>query len=449
MIDKPNTVRTALDVLLARVSDELRKGLAAGTVVPSEVPQTRWKLVAPLQIDDNGILKGGRRSETKLEKTWAFAASAAAQAASQTEEYNAVIVLLASTFGIDLAKQHLSQFLSSMTRTILEPEGASRRTIDSLVSMFLDELSGKPVTYGAEIELQGIMLQMEHIELAEGITLRRPVTADFEREMDLDITFGSSNASAIMRIERIGLNANDIQREVTRAIAVLRLFCVASVKWICMRQFSESLFTPASWTMHNGPHEIVNHVGKINSQDRQKLESFWNRMDSCVPPDFSSNPNTESDHLAIAFERYSAALTRPGLLEEKIAQAVMALEAVLINENLELAYKLRVRAAKLLSFFGDDAIHVNRVLKDAYGVRSTFAHGDRLSYKKNKKLDDWYKPVANLLVETLDILRQVLVTAILIRKGKDHLIDMIDYALIDQQRHAALENQLRIVRQYL
>ncbi|MFZ2061198.1 MAG: hypothetical protein WAU82_09310, partial [Candidatus Binatus sp.] len=62
---------------------------------------------------------------------------------------------------------------------------------------------------------------------------------------------------------------------------------------------------------------------------------------------------------------------------------------------------------------------------------------------------DWYKPVANLLVETLDILRQVLVTAILIRKGKDHLIDMIDYALIDQQRHAALENQLRIVRQYL
>jgi hypothetical protein len=450
MSGEPDKARKALEALVIRVSDALRSGVSAGRVVPLELPITRWKLTSPLEFDDNGTRKGGRRSETRLEKSWAFAASAAAQGASETEEFRAAAAAMASTYHIgDFANQHLTQFLNTVARTVLEPELASRPSIDSLAAVFLDQLNGKPIRYGAEIDLQGIVLDIDQVEPELGIVIRRPVIDDFEREADFNIGWQSSEPTAIVRIDRVGVNANDLQRAMNRLVVVLRLFCIASVKWLCMRQFSESMIGAGSFTLSNGPHEIVLHVGKINSQNRRKLESFWSQIDSSLSVDFPASPGAESDYLAIAYERYCGALTRPGLLEERIAQAVMGLEAILLNENLELAYKVRVRAAKLLSFFGEDAIHVSDVLKDAYSVRSTFAHGDRLSYKRTKKLNEKYKPASNLLEETLEILRKALVTGILSRKGKDPLIDMIDHALIDQQRHTALENQLRALRQYV
>src|ERR1700733_6682629 len=120
MSDEPDRVREALETLVTRISDELRRGVSTGKVVPLELPVTRWKLPSPLKFDEKGIRIGGRRSETKLEKTWAFAASAAAQEASRTEEYRAAAAAIALTYGIgDLANQHLTQFLGSVARTIV------------------------------------------------------------------------------------------------------------------------------------------------------------------------------------------------------------------------------------------------------------------------------------------------------------------------------------------
>lgn len=449
MPDSTDEAREALQTLATKVSNQLGKGLSAGTLIPQEIVVERWKLTGPLRYDDRGVPLVNRRSEQKREKTWAFAASKAAQEASQTEEYRIAEQKLASAYGIGgLAEQHLMVFTLRLAKTILETmESCRAAESSSLVSKFLDELGGTPVRCGADIDLQGIVLNIDRIEPTPGITIRQAVTDDFEGPVELGSGRFGSDPSSVMRIERIGSNPNDLQQELNRSIAIIRLFCVASVKWVCMRQFSESLVIPFSGMMWSGPQEVVNHAAQINPQNHRKLQSFWKRMDSCLPPDFSASPGAGSDYLAIAYERYSAALTRPALLEERIAQAVMALEAILINENLELAYKLRVRAAKLLSVLGGDAIQISRILKDAYGVRSTFAHGDRLSHKKTRKLDEQYKPASNLLTEILEILRKVLVTGILSRKGKDPLIDMIDDALIDQQHHAALENQLRSVRQ--
>jgi hypothetical protein len=455
MSEETNNMRDALEVLVKRISGELRTGLAAGTLVPSEMARTRWKLTAPPQYDDRGQPLISCRSEQTSEKTWQFAASKAVQEASGTEEYRAAVATLALTYGIgDLAEQHLSKFTLFLAKTILETEGSTQAALDLLTARFIDELNGKPIRYGAEIELQGIVLDIDHIEPVPGIAIRRPVSEDFERDA-LGIGWFNPTPSVIVRVDRVGvvnandMNTNDLHREMDRLIAVFRLFCVASVKWICMRQFSDSLITSAGFALHSGPHEVVLHVGRISLENQRKLESFWRRIDSCLPADFSASPGAKSDYLAIAYERYSAALTRHGLLEERIAQAVMALEAILINENQELAYKLRMRAAKLLSFFGEDAIHVSLVLKDAYGVRSTFAHGDRLSYDKTKKLDRRYEPAANLLAETLEILRKALVAGILLRTRKEHLIDMIDYALIDEKSNTALGNQLNAVREYI
>src|SRR5712692_8763321 len=104
MSEEPNNMRDALEALVTRISDELRTGVTEGTLVPSEMAQTRWKLTAPLEYGDSGIGGISRRSEHKIIKTWVFAASKAVQELSRTDEYRAAVAMLALEYGIgDLA----------------------------------------------------------------------------------------------------------------------------------------------------------------------------------------------------------------------------------------------------------------------------------------------------------------------------------------------------------
>jgi hypothetical protein len=53
----------------------------------------------------------------------------------------------------------------------------------------------------------------------------------------------------------------------------------------------------------------------------------------------------------------------------------MGIEALLSNDNQELAFKMQTRTSKLISNFGFDPITVRTHLNKAYGIRSKFAHG--------------------------------------------------------------------------
>jgi hypothetical protein len=134
-------------------------------------------------------------------------------------------------------------------------------------------------------------------------------------------------------------------------------------------------------------------------------------------------------------------LLQNGVIERRIANAIMGMESLYLkrSETQELAYRLGVRVGKLLRMLGFDHHEVKRNLSDAYRIRSLFAHGSQLSYKEKRKLELKYKDLKNLLVTVLDYLRISITVAIVLKRGKDELIDMLDDSLIDNQK----EDQLR------
>ena len=93
------------------------------------------------------------------------------------------------------------------------------------------------------------------------------------------------------------------------------------------------------------------------------MRRFINLLDPLIPQKLYRFGQGESSHLTVAFDRYCDALLRQGILEERIANAVMGLEALLLDQNQELSYRLSLRLAKSLSFLNEEAKEVKKVIK--------------------------------------------------------------------------------------
>lgn len=84
------------------------------------------------------------------------------------------------------------------------------------------------------------------------------------------------------------------------------------------------------------------------------------------------------------------------------------------------------------------------IVRDAYKVRSLYAHGGQLSHNEKKRLEKHYKDTKNLLLSILDFLRVSIIIHMTIRTVKDSFIDSIDDAFLDtkkdEQLHGILNN---------
>ena len=167
-----------------------------------------------------------------------------------------------------------------------------------------------------------------------------------------------------------------------------------------------------------------------------------------IPPSFYETATSTTDHLTISFNRYSDALLLNGILERRIANSVMGLEALFLKggEVQELVYRLSARIGKLFALLGFDQFEVKKRLGDAYRVRNLFVHGSQLSYKERKSLSAKYENLTKLLSSLLDYLRTSLVVMVLAKIGKEELIDRLDDSLIDGKSEDDLSQALAHVR---
>jgi hypothetical protein len=216
------------------------------------------------------------------------------------------------------------------------------------------------------------------------------------------------------------------------------------VKYISYKMYTDSITD----LLARGEIGSINSVGAldkyiITSEDELKLKRFWKFMSDYIPENFYEIGITEIDHKILAYNRYSDALFQNGVLEKRIADAIMGLEALYLKpdgEMQELAYRLRIRISKLLGTLGYDPYEVKERINDAYGIRSTFLHGGHLDEKKTKKLEAKYKDTKILLYSILDYLRISIIMMILLPKKKVELIDLIDDSLIDSKKEEKLSS---------
>lgn len=414
----------------------------------------RWK-VKDFKYTDKGIQSAGAEGQFFTKKSWMRATSKITDKVKKSSEYKLALEGLKCAFEQNKKiVQDLNAFINKVIYLNLYPEEKEKNSEKVIIERFISDLLEKPMKYGAEVQLQGIVLKPQKIEPAHGIIIRQPISSDLEKETRYYVPSMADhflpNPSAIANIEFFGRQANEIQRKVEQMIVILRLFKVGSVRHLSYRMYSDSITDiMAQGTLGSGKQDIVLETSLIDKEDESKLKLFWQVLEEVLPPNLYTFGEREVNYISLAYNRYSDALMHNGILERRIANAVMGLEALLLDATQELSYRLRLRVAKIMALLGDDPKEVKQIIKDAYHIRNLFAHGSHLSHKEKRKLELRYKNVKNILLPVLDHLRRLLVVMILIPKNKHEFIDLIDDSLIDSEKERELNDLLVSPKQIL
>jgi hypothetical protein len=360
----------------------------------------------------------------------------------QSPEYTTALEYLTKIFGERMNNFVLGRLAQKIISDYLYNKKFNE-SVDDLINKFFRSVKGEPLTYGADVKLEGIVLRPDKIEISHGIILRKTVKEDLEKEYAYhSLAFSQTRnpthtiPSAILRIEFLGTRANEIQKKVGEAITILRLFRAGSVKFESYQMFSDSITDMmASGGLLSGEATTANEKYLITQEDAKSLKKFWEDMHPLVEKSLPWPGVTKEDHMTIAYKRYSDALLQNGLVERQITNTMMGLEGLLLKggEKQELTYRLSNRVAKVLGNLAYDPLEAKRIIVDAYNVRSLFAHGGQLDYNTKVKLENKYKSVKNLLLHVLDYLRISLIVCLTLHIEKDAFIDIIDKSFIDMK----------------
>jgi hypothetical protein len=449
-------LKEALKQLAIGLRNEIEDSLSKGEIVPRKEEYFRWK-VNQFQYNEKGVSVFSAHGENFTRESWIFTTNKIENSIKKSDLYTSALEVLTKVVGNrDKAINDLSYFIGRLFRGNADKWNSGEADIDAFIEIFLKDIKGEPLRYGAEVELDGIVVLLRDIiEFKIGdtnIMLRQTRIEDLEKEFPA-YGFGAGthlqNPSAIMRVEFGGRQANEVQRKVEQAIAILRLYKVGSVKDISYRMYSESITDiSASATLISGSAVSSLEKSLIKQEDAQKLKDFWQLMAKNLPSSFYELGETVLDHMTISYRRYCDALLVNGVLERRIANAVMGLESLFLKggETQELSYRLGIRIAKIFGHLSYDPGKVREVVVNAYRVRSLFVHGSHLSYAEKRKLENRHGNINDFCKLLLDYLRVSIITTILTKREKEEFLDLIDDALVDKVKDDQLNNLLRPTR---
>ena len=352
LADMPDQ-KTDLQPSLLKLVGTIQKIVAAAkekkTIAPEDETFFQWK-VRDFQYTDAGIKNAGADGNYVTKRTWFRASLVLEKEISAHADFESALADLEKVYpATSGADRHLSTFVQVIMYAALENEDEAtvRREAGSTTKRFIDELSGAPVANRAKVEVVGITLQPQLISLEPGVTIRQPKKEDLEtisRPFDF-MQQAIKNPSAIIDIELRSARPQNaaLQAKVEQCIAALRLFNVGSVKWTTYEMSSDSLLNVMrQGTLGSGDRGGALETYLIRREDETRFQQFWHTLNLKLPKDIY-DVQKQISHLTLAYDRYSDALLHNGIIERRIANAVMGLEALFLEENLELSFRLGVR----------------------------------------------------------------------------------------------------------
>ena len=330
--------------------------------------------------------------------------------------------------------------------------------INYIIDIFLKEINQEPIIYTLEICLEGLFLQgIESIDFKDNtfnLVLRKTKTEDLEKEFPY-YNFNQTSTeipSAILSI--VSYEDSPLKRQalVYKSVAILRLFKPGSVDYISFSTKCEAITQRARLKVGGVFSKNKSIIAPINSfiyqEDEQNLKCFWKAIAKVLPESFYSLEKKELNHLLIAYNRYcDALLRRLSTLEERVTNAIIGLESLLLCENVEISFRFRIRGAKILSFLGYSALEVKDALNLGYEIRSAFVHGDDIKLEKSsKKLSNKYLEKEDFLLKILEYLRILIVITFFLLENeefakqkngkiiflKEDFLKLVDDSLIDK-----------------
>ena len=454
--DQPSATddaRKALWQLALRIKQEIEDGVAKGLLKPQQEPVMAWK-VDQFQYGDTGVVQAGSHGENEIRESWVGASISVQNQVEKMPEFVLAERILHSVFPKKTQGTNpLKTFAGRLVWNFFLEYPPKEITIDRAIENFLKDLNEEPAVYRAKVEVHGIALRPEHVEIDFGLTLRQTRMEDLQKAIPQYGLHGASVMgpwpSAILNIQVLGRHTEELRNQIELVIAFLRLFKVGSVTWSYYQTESESIMDwSAGLGAFSGRREQALETSLIMNDDIIRLQKFWRLIGKSIPPSFYDVATPTTDHLTISYNRYGDALMLNGMIERRIANSIMGLEALFLKrgEVQELVYRLSARVSKMFALLGFDQFEVKKRIGDAYRVRNLFVHGSQLSYRERKSLSAKYQSLNELLLSVLDYLRTSLVVMVITKIGKEEFIDRLDDSLIDEKREQDLSQVLTHVR---
>jgi len=353
-------------------------------------------------------------------------------------------------------KGYLEIFISKLVREYLNQLEEGQKIDDSIaqqvVICFLKELKGEPLAYFAKVILQGVRLVSEKINISSDAVLQQPREEDtwlespFPPLLPEPPTLAEPSELTVMEIEMVTTHERELQEKIEQISKFLRLFKIGGVKVIYafIHSKAPSMIPIETFPLNTLPSPTPYYTYTITQEDEEKLKNFWQEIKGLIPILLNSAQTKEQNlgYLVVANTFYEDALLREGRIEERIARAVMGLEALLLEDEQELAYRLSLRAAKLLGLLGFEATDVQNRIKVAYNLRSKYVHGTLLSQEEVQSRLRKISSPEDFLYSILNYLRLLIITLLLSKIPKKCLLSLLDNSFIDQNKERELIEKL-------
>ena len=424
----------------------MTEAVASKKLVPGEYTAFRWNL-RDFKYGDLGVEQPAADGEDIRVKDWHKAWDVLEPEVKALEIFKRVFSALQEAYPSLPVNEWLDSLMKELIWGMLLEDSSEQGSPEEIRARFFDDLQGGPVRHTAQIFLVGVALRSDAIEVGTGVRIRKPRKEEFERpQLPYLVGHFPRFPSAIVEIETTGPRdrpPQQLQIDVHRCIALFRLFRVGSVKYWHYDMRTSSVVT--RWPRGragSGDETPALETYVIAPEDEPLLQRFWQTVTPKLPTDIYHFRGRAS-HTTLAYDRYSDGVLQNGIIERRIANAIMGLEALFLREKDELSYRLGLRVGKLISIVCNyNPLEVAESLKDAYEIRSAFAHGDQLSKRTGKKIERKYSSTKKLLLTVLDYLRVALVATVMSGVNKVDLISLIDNALLDPRENDRLRSDM-------
>lgn len=357
-----------------------------------------------------------------------------------------------------------------LLRLIMKEAPNRRISYDNIaeyVQLFIDgyesDRSHIKVVWNVELWLGNTYIESDEIEIEQGVFLRRPTKeqladirlksnhiAEFDKMTGRRLVAGAILTFSVAcdnRLPVTGLYPEKIPQHIERWLNIFRLFKPTDLTVVYQAVNPVSIFEyPVSehkeqpqdkfWQGKVEHRETSSYKLYLKTDEVELLRAFVRNVKPTLK-DISHKNYLSGSSYDLAFHRYNDALLKTEVNAYKILSAITSMEALLSDGSTEITFKIRTRTAKLLSFFGCDALDTSEKMKNAYNLRSKLVHGS----KPEDKQIDLLEFARNHTHEILNFNRLCLLTALQLKKSADRqrLVKLIDNSLIDSKSESKLK----------
>ncbi len=381
------------------------------------------------------------------------------------DDYEEILKNLNKLYEVNIG--FLDRLFENLMYSLLDEliEGQSDEKLTEKIQVLFNDLELKPSKCYAKAWIDGIWLSQEELLLKDNIKIRRitPNNLRYVQQLDyyggVELLHKFMDPTAIIEVslvpiitKEIKIPINDkffnlkssmereLEMELDYISLALRLYKLGSAFIHKIEKKLDSLIQRGT-TISGDFQRIKNRVRYgIGEQDIPKLNFIINiiREKRQIIYNISKKPNP----FLIAIRRLNNAFLNAESSESSIMFVISSLEAIFLKggELSELSRRLSQRISIYLKPLGFNPLEINKLVKQAYKIRSIYSHGSKIDFKKEK-----IENIGEFRIKVMECARiSLLIYLQLVGNiSKENLLNLIDKSLLDDDSYTEFDKLIK------